>query len=186
MKNNLWKVAVLALVLSACKSSPMKPVEVEGSSVTRPIPTQAQDTQSSDNAASPDKIRIQTVDVDTSKENISAAELAKRQIFFDYDSDAIRAEYRGLITHHAKYLTAHPQTKVVLQGNTDERGTHEYNLALGQRRAVAVKKALNLEGVDDKQIETISYGEERSKQNCADEDCFQYDRRVDVVYTGDQ
>ncbi|MGK3946321.1 OmpA family protein, partial [Streptomyces caeruleatus] len=84
---------------------------------------------------------------DSSKDQVSASELAKRQIFFDYDSDAIRDEYRGLITHHAKYLVAHPQTKVVVQGNTDERGTHEYNLALGQRRAVAVKKALNIEGV---------------------------------------
>jgi len=110
--------------------------------------------------------------------------LAKRQVFFDYDSDAIREEYKGLVANHAKYLVAHPQTKVVLQGNTDERGTHEYNLALGQRRSVAVKNALNVLGVSDSQIETVSYGEERSKQNCADDGCFQQDRRVDIVYAG--
>jgi peptidoglycan-associated lipoprotein len=183
MTNHLWKVAALALLLSACKSTPMNPAVNEGSSVTRPIPA-AQDERSSDAPAAPNKITIKTVDVDSSQDQLSAAELAKRQIFFDYDSDAIRDEYRSLITHHAKYLVAHPQTKVVVQGNTDERGSHEYNLALGQRRAVAVKKALNIEGVNDQQIETVSYGEERSKQNCADEDCFQHDRRVDVVYSG--
>lgn len=183
MNNNLWKIFALALVLSACKSTPMQPATNEGSSVTRPIPT-TQDNTSADTAAAPNKITIKTVDVDSSKDQMSASELAKRQIFFDYDSDVIRQEYQALVSNHAKYLAAHPQIKVVLQGNTDERGTHEYNLALGQRRAAAVKKALNLEGVDDKQIETVSYGEERSKQNCAEEDCFQHDRRVDVVYSG--
>ncbi|MGQ2964256.1 peptidoglycan-associated lipoprotein Pal [Methylophilus sp.] len=183
MTNHLWKIAALALLLSACKSTPMNPAVNEGSSVTRPIPA-AQENSNADAPAAPNKITIKTVDVDSGKDQLSAAELAKRQIFFDYDSDAIRDEYRGLITHHAKYLAAHPQTKVVVQGNTDERGSHEYNLALGQRRAVAVKNALNIEGVNDQQIETVSYGEERSKQNCAEEDCFQHDRRVDVVYSG--
>ena len=182
MNNNLWKIAALALLLSACNSTPMKPAQVDPS-VTRPINTQQENT-SAEAPAAPNKITIKTVDVDSSKDQMSASELAKRQIFFDYDSDAIRDEYKGLIENHAKYLAAHPQTKVVLQGNTDERGTHEYNLSLGQRRAAAVKNALNIQGVNDQQIETVSYGEERSKQNCGDEDCFQHDRRVDVVYSG--
>lgn len=185
MTNNLWKIVALALLLSACKSNEMKPATAESSSVTKPMTnTQDNSNANADTAAKPDRITIKTVDVDSSKDQLSAAELAKRQIFFDYDSDAIRAEYNDLITNHAKYLAAHPQTRVVLQGNTDERGTHEYNLALGQRRAAAVKRALNTQGVDDKQIETISYGEERAKQNCNEEDCFQHDRRVDVVYSG--
>lgn len=180
---HIWTVAVLAMVLSACKSTPMNPAKVEDSSVTRPVAQSSAPAKSADNSA--DTINIKTVDVDTSKDaQLDAAELAKRQVFFDYDSDAIREEYKGLIANHAKYLVAHPQTKVVLQGNTDERGTHEYNLALGQRRSVAVKKALNLLGVSDNQIETVSYGEERSKQNCADDGCFQQDRRVDLVYAG--
>jgi peptidoglycan-associated lipoprotein len=182
MKNNIWTVVALALALTACKSTPMNPAKVEDSSVTKPIASSQ--GNGTDDSAGTNKIDIKTVDVDTSKDQLDAGELAKRQIFFDYDSDAIREEYKGLIAHHAKYLAAHPQTKVVLQGNTDERGTHEYNLALGQRRSVAVKNALNLLGVSDNQIETVSYGEERSKQNCADESCFQHDRRVDVVYAG--
>jgi len=182
MNKSIWTIAALALVLTACKSTPMNPAKVEDSSVTRPM-SSAKDS-SSDSSANTDKINIKTVDVDTSKDELSAAELAKRQVFFDYDSDAIREEYKSLIANHAKYLVAHPQTKVVLQGNTDERGTHEYNLALGQRRSVAVKNALNLLGVNDSQIETVSYGEERAKANCADDGCFQQDRRVDIVYAG--
>jgi len=181
MKHNIWKIAALALVLTACKSTPMNPAKVEDSSVTKPMNSQ---NNGADGSAGTNKIDIKTVDVDNSQDQLSAAELAKRQIFFDYNSDAIREEYKGLVANHAKYLMAHPQAKVVLQGNTDERGTHEYNLSLGQRRSVAVKNALNVLGVSDSQIETVSYGEERSKQNCADEDCFQHDRRVDVVYAG--
>lgn len=181
MNKSIWTIAALALVLSACKSTPMNPAKVEDSSVNRPIAS-AKDA-SADSSANTDKINIKTVDVDTSDE-LSAAELANRQVFFSYDSDAIREEYKSLIANHAKYLVAHPQTKVVLQGNTDERGTREYNLALGQRRSVAVKNALNLLGVSDSQIETVSYGEERAKQNCADDGCFQQDRRVDIVYAG--
>lgn len=182
MNKTIWTVAALALVLTACKSTPMNPAKVEDSSVTRPI-SQSSNT-GTDSSANTDKINIKTVDVDSGKDELSAAELAKRQVFFDYDSDAIREEYTSLVANHAKYLVAHPQTKVVLQGNTDERGTHEYNLALGQRRSVAVKNALNVLGVSDSQIETVSYGEERAKQNCADDGCFQQDRRVDIVYAG--
>jgi peptidoglycan-associated lipoprotein len=180
MKHNMWKIAALALILSACKSTPMNPAKVEDSSVSK-APVKSQDAGDSANT---DKLNIKTVDVDSSKDELNAGDLAKRQVFFDYDSDAIREEFKSLIASHAKYLAAHPQTKVVLQGNTDERGTHEYNLALGQRRSVAVKNALNVLGVSDNQIETVSYGEERSKQNCADDGCFQQDRRVDIVYAG--
>ena len=111
--------------------------------------------------------------------------LSKRTIYFDYDSDAVKAEYRPIVEAHGKYLAAHPDTKMIVQGNTDERGTREYNLSLGQRRSVAVKKALNLLGVQDKQIETVSYGEEKAVQNCGDENCFAKNRRADVVYEGD-
>ena len=79
-------------------------------------------------------------------------------------------------------MLANSSAQVILQGNTDERGTREYNLSLGQRRSVAVKKSLNLLGVQDKQIETVSFGEEKAAQNCADEACFQGNRRVDIAY----
>lgn len=108
--------------------------------------------------------------------------LSKRNVYFDFDSDAVKAEFRPLIEAHAKYLLAHTSAKVILQGNTDERGTREYNLSLGQRRSVAVKNSLNLLGVKDTQIETVSFGEEKATEGCADEACSKQNRRVDVVY----
>jgi peptidoglycan-associated lipoprotein len=108
--------------------------------------------------------------------------LSKRNIYFDFDSDAVKAEFRPLIEAHAKYLLANANAKLILQGNTDERGTREYNLSLGQRRSVSVKKSFNLLGVQDKQIETVSFGEEKAAPNCADENCHQANRRVDVAY----
>jgi peptidoglycan-associated lipoprotein len=111
--------------------------------------------------------------------------LSKRNIYFDFDKDEVKAEYRPLVEAHAKYLKDHAEAKVALQGNTDERGSREYNLALGQRRAVAVKKVMNLLGASDKQIETISYGEE--KPHCAEkaESCWSQNRRADIVYEGE-
>jgi peptidoglycan-associated lipoprotein len=108
--------------------------------------------------------------------------LSKRNIYFDFDSYAVKSEYAELVQAHAKYLTANQDAKLILQGNADERGTREYNLSLGQRRAVAVKKALNVLGVSDSQIETVSFGEEKAAANCADEACHGQNRRVDIVY----
>jgi peptidoglycan-associated lipoprotein len=87
-----------------------------------------------------------------------------------------------LIEAHAKYLLANRNAKVIVQGNTDERGSREYNLSLGQRRSVAVKKSLNLLGVQDGQIETVSFGEEKATAGCADENCTKQNRRADIVY----
>jgi peptidoglycan-associated lipoprotein len=82
-------------------------------------------------------------------------------------------------------LLANADARTILQGNADESGTREYNLSLGQRRSVAVKKMMNLLGVQDKQIETVSYGEEKANPNCPDDACKQQDRRVDIVYQGE-
>lgn len=176
--NQLTKVALLALFLTACKSTPMTPAKVEDTS-SKPATTSTAPVMTDDSA---DKSAIKTVEVESKDLGLDAPELAKRQVFFDYDSDLIKEEYKGVIASHAKYLAAHPSAKVVLQGNTDERGTREYNVSLGQRRSVAVKKSLNLLGVADSQIETVSYGEERATQNCKDDSCYQNDRRVDLVY----
>ena len=107
--------------------------------------------------------------------------LSKRSIYFDFDKDEVKAEYRTIVEAHAKYLVANPNAKVIFQGNADSRGSREYNLSLGQRRSVAVKKAVNVLGAQDKQIETVSYGEEKAKE-CKDEACYQQDRRVEIVY----
>jgi peptidoglycan-associated lipoprotein len=184
IQSKLLLAAAISVLLVACKSTPMtdKPAAVEDKS-----PTAAAQT---DNSA--DTGAIKEVAVDSNANNAGNNPLkdpnnilSKRAIYFDYNSDTIRAEFRPNIEAHAKYLKEHANAKTILQGNTDERGTREYNLSLGQRRSVSVKKALNLLGVQDSQIETVSYGEERATPNCADDDCFQKNRRVDIVYEGD-
>lgn len=105
--------------------------------------------------------------------------LFKRSIYFDFDKDEVKAEFRPLIEAHAKYMLEHPSAKVYLQGNADERGSREYNLSLGQRRSVSVKKVVNLLGVQDTQIETVSFGEEKATG------AHDKDRRVDIVYDGE-
>ncbi len=176
----------LAVLLVACKSTPITPAKVEDKSPT----TASTSTDATVAVADADAVKELSIDGNA----IASANgnplrdpnniLSKRNIYFDYDSDAVKEEYRAIVEAHAKYLLAHPDAKMMLQGNTDERGTREYNLSLGQRRSVAVKKSLNLFGVQDSQIETISYGEEKATQNCAGEACDK-DRRVDIVHQGE-
>lgn len=111
--------------------------------------------------------------------------LSKRSIYFDYDSDAIKPEFRPIIEAHARYLVEHKSAKVFLQGNADERGSREYNLALGQRRADAVRKMMSVLGVPESQMESVSFGEEKPRATCHDESCWSQNRRVDIVYQGE-
>jgi peptidoglycan-associated lipoprotein len=108
--------------------------------------------------------------------------LAKRSVYFDYDSYTVKSEYRELVQNHAKYLVANPNRKVVIQGNTDERGGAEYNLALGQRRADAVKTLMLALGVKEAQIETVSFGKEKPKATGSNEAAYAENRRSDIVY----
>jgi peptidoglycan-associated lipoprotein len=108
--------------------------------------------------------------------------LSQRSIYFDYDSSDIKPEYRTLIEAHAAYLADHPDTIVTLEGHADERGSREYNLALGERRSISVKRQLGLLGASDGQIRTVSYGEERPISECHNEECWRLNRRVDIVY----
>lgn len=108
--------------------------------------------------------------------------LSKRSVYFDYDSTSVKDEFKPLVTAHAKYLTDNRGRKIVIQGNTDERGSREYNLALGQRRADSVKKMLLLLGVRDAQIETVSFGEEKPRTTGTDEGSYAENRRGDIVY----
>ncbi len=174
----------LALALNACSSTSTKPVAIEDKS-----PTQATKPADVAPAAGVDTSVIKEVALDQGASNSGSNSLkdpnnilSKRKVYFNFDSDEVKAEFRPLLEAHAKYLLANASAKVTLQGNTDERGTREYNLSLGQRRSVAVKKTLNLLGVQDAQIETVSFGEEKSAPNCAEDPCAKENRRVDIVY----
>ncbi|KAA1283979.1 peptidoglycan-associated lipoprotein [Alcaligenes faecalis] len=106
----------------------------------------------------------------------------QRSVFFDYDSYVVNDQYRGLVEMHASYLSSHPQQTVRIEGNTDERGGAEYNLALGQRRSDAVARILGLLGVSNSQIEAVSFGKERPKALGNTEADYAENRRADIVY----
>lgn len=108
--------------------------------------------------------------------------LSKRVIYFDYDSSNIRNEDRELIRAHAAYMAANTGAVAVLEGHADERGSREYNIALGERRAKAVRQLLLFQGAADRQLETVSYGEERPAASGHDEGSWQQNRRVEIVY----
>lgn len=175
--SKLLVAAAISVLLIGCKSTPMK----DGAGVE-------DKSMGSDSSGS----GVKEVSIDNSSSSSMSNDLndpnnilSVRNIYFDYNSDTIRAEFRPNVEAHANYLQSHADAKTTLQGNADERGTREYNLSLGQRRAVAVKKALNLLGVSDSQIETVSYGEENANQTCASDSCYQEDRRVEIVYPGE-
>ncbi|WP_065501979.1 MULTISPECIES: peptidoglycan-associated lipoprotein Pal [Burkholderia cepacia complex] len=108
--------------------------------------------------------------------------LAKRSIYFDFDAYSVKPEYESLLQAHAGYLRSHPSRRVLIQGNTDERGTSEYNLALGQRRSQAVLSALETLGVPGTQLEAVSLGKEKPVALGHDEDSWTQNRRADLVY----
>ncbi|MBK6632848.1 MAG: peptidoglycan-associated lipoprotein Pal [Betaproteobacteria bacterium] len=111
--------------------------------------------------------------------------LAKRSVFFDYDSYVIKDEFKALVEAHARFLRDNPKMKMLIQGNTDERGSREYNLALGQKRAEALKKMLTLLGAREDQVEAVSLGEEKPRCSEANEGCWSQNRRDDMLYTGE-
>ena len=110
--------------------------------------------------------------------------LSKHTVYFDFDKSDIHPEDRDIIIAHAQSLVQHPDTKVVLEGHTDERGTREYNIALGERRARAVSQLMQLQGVAQSQIDVVSFGEERPVALGHDESAWRLNRRVEITYPG--
>ena|SRR5690606_7089233 len=106
----------------------------------------------------------------------------QRSVYFDFDSYTVPDQYRSLVEMHASYLTSHAQQKVLIEGNADARGGSEYNLALGQRRSEAVTRMMTLLGVNNSQIEAISFGKERPKAMGSTEADYAENRRADIVY----
>jgi peptidoglycan-associated lipoprotein len=108
--------------------------------------------------------------------------LARKIIYFDFDKSEIKPEFADIVSAAAHNLTANPNLKMKLEGNTDERGTREYNIGLGERRAQAVRRALMLQGVAEAQVTTVSFGSERPAAEGDDEAAWSQNRRVEVVY----
>ena len=119
---------------------------------------------------------------------VSALEAEQRRlmeqlvIYFDYDQVDIRPDFATMLTAHGQYLAANPRVQIRLEGHADERGSREYNIGLGERRAQAVRRALSLQGATGEQLSTVSYGEERPAAVGSDEEAMSLNRRVELVY----
>ena len=111
--------------------------------------------------------------------------LSQRSIFYDYDKFDVKDEYRALVEAHAKYLRENPSARMLIQGNTDERGSREYNVGLGQRRSDGVKRMMTLLGARDNQIESVSLGEEKPQADGHNEQAWSKNRRSDILYSGE-
>jgi len=174
MSRNLTKLALVfaaAALVSACSTPKMEtPAPVAAAPVAAPVkPVETR-------TVAP----VMATEVDALMDPNGA--LAKRSVYFDFDSYAIKGEFDALLAAHAKYLSSHTAHKVLVQGNTDERGGREYNLALGQKRAVAVTKSLSALGVTAAQMEAVSLGKEKPKAEGHDEAAWAQNRRADIVY----
>jgi peptidoglycan-associated lipoprotein len=167
----ICSVVAMSAVLAGC---PKKPQTLPDSGAT---PTESGASTGS------------TTGTDVSGSDLSADQRAIEQlkqtgmiVYFDYDRAEIRSEYVPVVAAHAKYLNGNAARKVRLEGHSDERGSREYNIGLGERRAQAVRRALMLQGVTDTQITTVSYGEERPAVAGGDDTSYSRNRRVELVY----
>ena len=188
MNKIVWPV-LLALTLSACGTTGGTPATVEDrTGGTAPTAASTPSTGGADSTGvSGTGVTGSALpgSATTDPRKDPASPLSKRSIYFDFDSFVVKDEYRPVLEAHAGYLLARRDARVILQGNADERGSREYNLALGQKRAEAVRKALAVLGVNDAQMEAISFGEEKPRNEADTEAAYAENRRTDVVY-GDE
>jgi peptidoglycan-associated lipoprotein len=182
MNKIFWPV-LLALTLSACGTTGGKEATVEDRTGATAATTAKPAGGTESTGVSGAGVTGSALAGDPRKD--PASPLSKRSIHFDFDSYVVKDEYRPMLEAHAGYLMSKRDARVILQGNADERGSREYNLALGQKRAEAVRKALAVLGVSDAQMEAISFGEEKPRNEADTEAAYAENRRTDVVY-GDE
>lgn len=177
MKKVLLAISLVS-ILGAC-SSPVKLDEV-------PVVDKSGTAVQTKNGGDTDGAGVakgSVASVDLSKNNADALmQSTSRIIYFDYDSFVIRSEFQSVIEAHAKFIKSDKNRKVVVEGHTDERGGREYNLALGQKRAEAVRRALALSGVPDAQVEAVSFGKEKPAMLGSSEAAMEKNRRAEISY----
>ncbi|VCU72213.1 Outer membrane protein P6 precursor [Pigmentiphaga humi] len=172
----MFVVASVVAVVSAC-SSPVKLDESQN------VPVEDRSGQMSGNGANPNGVaRVDTTQQGLDPLNDPKGVLAQRSVYFDFDSYVVKDQYRTLVENHARFLNNNRNRKIVIEGNTDDVGSSEYNLALGQRRSEAVRRMMVLLGVSDDQVEAISYGKEKPKATGNDESARAENRRADIAY----
>jgi peptidoglycan-associated lipoprotein len=172
MRTSFLAVAALSIVLTACSSTPLSTPEAPAASAVTPATPSAPEATSKSATASALPAHLDS----------NSLLYKEKSVYFDFDVFTIKNEFTPMIERHANYLKAHPELEVKLEGNADERGGREYNLALGQKRSESVKRALVTLGAGAKQLEAVSFGEEKPKAKGRDEASWAENRRVDFVY----
>ena len=176
LKHKSYLVLLLVFIIAACSNNPKKeeaPV-VQDVDVGEPVFDETVDSTSS-GLGDEGAVILDPLDD-------PASELFVRTVYFDYDSAELREDSLETVRHHGRYLTDNPDRLIRLEGHADERGTREYNLALGESRAKTVRDILLLEGAQEEQIELVSFGEERPAVAGVDDSALQLNRRVEIVY----
>lgn len=169
MKTNLALLAVISLAISACSTPPKE------TTVQTPYQATATDSRQPSTDSAP------AADTGSSELAAQLLEMQKSSVYFDFDEFAIKPEYREVVHQHAQFIKKQKALAIKLEGHADERGSSEYNLSLGDRRANAVRKSLEVLGVPGGQIHTVSMGEESPRLACHEEKCWKKNRRVDFI-----
>ncbi|HWI84634.1 peptidoglycan-associated lipoprotein Pal [Ramlibacter sp.] len=175
MMKRLFLGLLVAVFMAGCSSVKLDDVPVEDKSASA-VPAQP------GGAGGATESRVAPVAADSAASTAAGPVNVARLVYFDYDSYVIKPEFQAIIEAHARFLKANGTRRVALEGHTDERGGREYNLALGQRRAEAVRRALALLGVGDNQMEAVSFGKEKPAAPGSDEAAWAKNRRVEIVY----
>lgn len=179
MKRTLFSIIsslVLASALVACGSK-VKLAEV-------PVQDKSSSSKLAEDAAAAAAARrgVAPVQIDATEGALAGPANTVKTIYFDFDSYVLKPEFQSVVEAHARYLTANTSRKIAIEGHTDERGGREYNLALGQKRAEAVRRALGLSGVTDSQVEAVSFGKEKPAASGFDESSMAKNRRAEIRY----
>lgn len=178
--------ALAAAALAGCSSTPetVAPVESRTSTSTT-TPDAGTSTSGVSTSPGASASTMPGAATGTNPLRDPRSPLSRREIFYDYDSFTVRDEYKPLLEAHAAYLKQNRNARIKVEGNTDERGSREYNLALGQKRSESVKRVLTLLGVNESQIETVSFGEEKPRNPASNEAAYAENRRCDLAYAGE-
>ena len=172
MKKTLFAALGLALIYGCASTPESTPTEPQASPSQPPAP--------------PPSTAVKPLQPSTVQgESLRDGTLGKRSVYYDLDKYDIKDEYRPILQAHGKYLSEHRNAKMLIQGNCDERGSREYNIALGQRRAEGVKRMLVLMGATESQVEPVSLGEEKPRCSEHAEGCWSQNRRSDMLYSGE-
>ena len=170
LKRTIYSLAIVALIAGCSSGTKLNDTPV--------VDRSGGAGQGSSGAAS----GVAPVTIDPNAATAQGPVGVARIVYFDYDSYTLKPEYQSLIDGHARFLKANPQRRISIEGHTDERGGREYNLALGQKRSEAVRRALNLLGISDNQVEAVSFGKEKPAVTGSGESVWAQNRRAEISY----